>query len=159
MRKFNALLTVLILIFALPHAIFGSFQMLGVGNTALKAVSWAAMGLILIHTAISAKLTWDTITAQKSAGVSYFRENKLFWSRRISGFAVMVLLAFHLTAFGYYTEENAYRLQWFTMGKLTAQILLLMAVAVHVISNIKPLFLSFGIRNRKGWMHSLSLSM
>ena len=152
MRKFNALLTIFILALALLHAVFGSFQMLGIGNTAWKAISWIAAALVLIHTVIGVKLTWVTLETQKKAGVSYLKENKLFWARRISGFVVMVLLLFHLTAFGYYTEEGAYRLQWFTLGKLSAQLLLLMAVAVHIISNVRPMMISFGIKGMKQWI-------
>ena len=146
---FKRLINILVLF--LLHAIAGGFQMLGVGNTALKAVSWVTMSLIAIHIIIGIKLTADTLIAQRKAGVAYFKENKLFWVRRLSGFAVMLLLFFHFTAFGYYIGD-AYRLRWFTFGKLTTQILLVIALAVHVISNIRPVIISFGIKSLKQWI-------
>lgn len=92
----------------------------------------------------------DTFIAQRKAGVSYPKENQVFWVRRISGFIIMVLLIFHLTAFGY-DADGTYRLHWFTAGKLVTQILLAATVAVHVISNVKPMLLSFGIKGHKSW--------
>lgn len=150
MRKFNAVLTAVIMVLFLIHAILGAFQMMGIGNTVLKALSWAAMGLAAVHMIIGVRLTADTLRAQKSSGVSYFRENRLFWARRISGFAVMVLLFFHMSAFGYYAD-GAYRLQWFNTGRLITQILLVVTLAVHIISNVRPVMISFGIRSLKEW--------
>ena len=100
MRRFNAILTAAILLLLLVHAILGSFQLLGVGDTAVKGIAWTAAGLILLHTAIGVKYTADTLRVRKKTGAGYVRENKLFWARRVSGFAVMVLLFFHFTAFG-----------------------------------------------------------
>ena len=148
MRRFNAILTALILALFLIHAVLGGFQLLGVGNTAAKATAWVAVALIAVHTAIGVKYTADTLRVWKKTGVSYFKENQLFWARRISGFAIMVLLFFHLTAFGD-SGSGAYRLKWFDTAKLTTQLLLVAAIALHVITNVKPLLISFGIRSLK----------
>ena len=99
MRKLNAVLSMLILVLFILHAVFGSFQILGIGNTALKLLAWVSVCLIIVHTVIGIKLTWDTLRIQKKNGVSYFRENKLFWVRRISGFAVMLFIAAHIFVF------------------------------------------------------------
>ena len=148
MRKCNAVLTAAILVLFLIHAILGGFQLFGVGGTAVKGVAWAALALIVAHTAIGIKFTADTLRVWKKTGVSYFRENRLFWARRISGFAIMLLLAFHLTAFGD-SSGNAYRLKWFDGSKLAAQLLLVAALALHVITNVKPMLISFGVRSLK----------
>ena len=148
MRKWNAVLTALILVLFLVHAILGSFQLLGIGDTVVKAAAWAAAGLILLHAGISMKLTADTLRVRKKTGVSYFRENALFWARRISGFAVMILLFFHITAFGR-TVNGVYRLQWFDTAKLVTQLLLVASIAVHVITNVKPALIAFGVRSWK----------
>jgi succinate dehydrogenase hydrophobic anchor subunit len=148
MRKLNAILTVFILVLFLLHAVFGSFQIIGIGGGALKVAAWTALVLTVVHMVIGVALTWQTLKALKAAGVSYFKENKLFWARRISGFAIMLLIFFHLTAFGY-TENGVYRLYWFTAAKLTTQILLVAAIAVHVITNVKPVLISFGIKSFK----------
>lgn len=151
MRKFNAILTMAIMVLFLLHAILGGFQLLGVGNTALKAVAWVSVGLIAVHTVIGVKLTADSLKVWKKTGVAYFKENKLFWARRISGFAIMVLLLFHLTAFGS-GSGGAYRLQWFDGFKLAANLLLVLSIAVHVITNVKPMLISFGIKSLKQWV-------
>ena len=148
MRKWNAILTAAILLLFLVHAVLGGFQLLGVGSTAVKIIAWICVGLIAVHTVIGAKLTADTLRVRKKTGVGYFRENTLFWARRVSGFAVMVLLAFHLTAFGDNSGAQ-YRLAWFDTGKLITQILLVAAIALHVLSNVRPMLISFGIRSLK----------
>ena len=154
MRKWNAILTAAIMVLFLLHAILGGFQLLGVGSTALKGVAWAATALILAHTVIGVKLTADSIKVWKKTGVGYFKENKLFWARRISGFAIMVLLFFHLTAFG--TDAGgAYRLRRFTDFKLATQLLLVAAIATHVITNAKPMLISFGVKRLKPYVNDI----
>ncbi|MBR1497311.1 MAG: pilus assembly protein PilX [Oscillospiraceae bacterium] len=148
MRKCNAILTAAILLLFLLHAILGSFQLAGLGGTAAKPVAWAAAVLILVHTGIGVKFTADTLRVWKKTGVSYFRENRLFWARRISGFAVMALLLFHFTAFGD-SGGAAYRLKYFGRGRLAAQLLLVAAIALHVLTNVKPMLISFGVRSLK----------
>ena len=150
MRKRNAILTAAIMVLFLLHAIFGAFQLFGVGQTALKATAWAALALVILHTLIGVKLTADSVKVWKKTGAGYFRQNKLFWARRVSGFAVMALLAFHMTAFGYY-NSGAYRLRRFTDCKLAAQLLLVAAITVHVVTNVKPMLISFGVRSLKKW--------
>ena len=151
MRKWNAILTAAIMVLFLLHAIFGAFQLFGVGPTALKAAAWTALVLVALHTLIGVKLTADSIKVRKKTGVGYFKQNKLFWARRVSGFAVMVLLAFHMTAFGY-SNGGAYRLRWFTDFKLATQILLIVTLAVHVLMNVRPMLISFGVRGLKKYV-------
>ena len=146
MRKINAVLTGIILLLFLLHGILGSFLLLGVGDTAAKAVAWAAAALILLHTLIGVKFTADTLRVLRKTGVSYFKENWLFWARRVSGFAVMLLLFFHFTAFGD-SSRDAYRLKEFGRGSLSAQLLLAAAIALHVLTNVKPQLIAFGVRS------------
>ena len=151
MRKCNAILTAVILLLFLAHGVLGAFQMMGIGSTVLKTLAWVSVILVAVHTVIGIKFTADTLRAWKKTGVSYFRENKLFWARRISGFAIMVLLVFHLTAFGH-TVDGAYRLQWFTSFRLATQLLLVASIAVHVIANVKPMLISFGVKRFRQWV-------
>ena len=148
MRKWNAVLTAAIMLLFLAHAILGGFQLLGVGGTAVKALAWSCAALIAAHTVIGIKLTADTLRVRKKTGVGYFRENTLFWARRVSGFAVMVLLVFHITAFGDYSGAQ-YRLRWFDTAKLVTQLLLTGTLALHILSNVKPVLISFGVRSLK----------
>lgn len=148
MRKFNAVLTALILILFILHSVFGAFLMLGMGSGALKTAAWVAAGLTVLHVIVGVKLTIDTLKVQKKTGAAYFKENRLFWARRISGLAVMVLLVFHFTAFGK-TENGVYRLVPFDFIKMWVQILLAAALGTHIISNVRPMLISFGVKGIK----------
>ena len=148
MRKINAVLTVLILILFLLHGVAGAFQLFGAGSNTLKILGWISLGLVAVHTVIGIKLTADTLKVQKQTGAPYFRENLLFWARRISGFALIFLFGFHITAFGS-NASGVYRLLPFGTFKLVMQLLLAASLAVHVISNVRPMLISFGIRSLK----------
>ncbi|MBQ9625376.1 MAG: pilus assembly protein PilX, partial [Clostridia bacterium] len=124
MRKFNAALTAVIMLLFIAHAVFGSFQMLGITGAVLEHLARGMAVLVILHALIGVKLTIDTLKTQKEAGVSYFKENKLFWIRRISGFGVMLFLCFHMFAFGGKNANGVYRLYAFTGFKLVANLLL-----------------------------------
>ena len=116
MRKYNAVLSMGILVLFLVHAIAGGLQMAGFlpgGSQVMKVLAWVMLGLIAVHIVIGCKLTADTLRAIKRSGASYFKENQLFWTRRISGFTILIPLVMHLFIF---RESNAeaYRLQVFT---------------------------------------------
>ena len=148
MRKWNGVITAGILVLFLAHAVMGSFQLYGVGNTALRHTARAAMILVVIHAVISAKLTLDTIRTVRRTGAPYIRQNLLFWARRVSGFALLVFLVLHMTAFST-GGGGAYRLKWFNTGRLVTQILMVLTLGIHLISNIKPALITFGIRGLK----------
>lgn len=148
MRRFNAILAMVILALFLLHGILGAFQMFGWGTVTSKALTHGLLTLICVHVALSLALTAQSIRTWKRTGAPYFRQNALFWARRISGVAIMVLLAFHLTAFSY-TSAGAFRLKWFDGFKLATQLLLVLTIAVHVITNVKPVLIAFGIRRLK----------
>ena len=120
MRRFNAVLSAAILALFLIHGVAGGLQLLGLrpASQAMRVLAWTAVGLIVIHVVIGIVLTARSIGAAKKAGASYPGLNALFWARRLSGLAVMVLLLFHLTAFGD-SSGPLYRLAWFTRTKRT----------------------------------------
>jgi len=144
-RRLNAVLTAVILVLFIAHAVMGSFLLIGAADTALKAVAWICLALVLCHTVISTKLTIDTLRICRRTGAPYFRQNAAFWAKRISGFAVMILLAFHMFAISG-SSNGLYRLKVFDSFKLASQLLLVAAIAVHVLSNVRPLLTSFGIK-------------
>ena len=151
MRKWNAVLSLAALVLLLIHGILGSFLLTGAGSTALKPLAWAAVALIAVHGVLGVKYTVDSILVWKKTGAGYFKENRLFWTRRISGFALLVFLLFHLTAFRAAAGE-VYRLQWFTGAKLACQLLLVTSLAVHVLTNLRPLTMSLGLRGGRKWL-------
>ena len=152
MRKWNALLSMGILALLLVHGIAGGLQLAGLlpgGSLVMKVLAWVMLGLIVLHTCIGVKLTADTLTACKKSGASYFRENRLFWLRRVSGLAIMAFIACHLLIFTGTAQDGIVRLHLFEGMQLITQILLVASIAVHVLSNIKPLMLALGVRGGK----------
>ena len=55
----------------------------------------------------------------------------------------MLLLTLHLFAFTYTVSGNV-RLLWFNNPRFAVQLLLVLSLAVHILSNIKPLLISLG---------------
>ena len=151
MRKLNAVITALILVLFLIHGVSGGFQLAGViagGSVIMKTLAYIMSALILLHTVIGVILTADTLKALGRSGAGYFKQNKLFWLRRISGLAVMVFIVSHIIIF-IGVNDGAYRLAEFGGVQLATQILLVVSIALHVISNAKPALISFGIKSFK----------
>ena len=98
--------------------------------------------------ALSCILTAKAFKTWKVTGAPYFKENTLFWARRISGIAIMLLITFHLLAF-MSTTPDKFTLPFFGTAQLVTNILLVASLAVHVITNVKPMLISFGIRSLK----------
>ncbi|MBR0090880.1 MAG: pilus assembly protein PilX [Lachnospiraceae bacterium] len=152
MRRINAVLSAVILILFLVHGVIGGFQAAGLypgGVRLLQMLARLMFVLIIVHGIIGVKLTIDTLRAQKKAGVSYFRENKLFWARRISGFAIFILMFYHIILFIGTSTDGHYRLNLFEMPQLLLHLLFVAAIALHVIANVRPMMISFGIRGLK----------
>ena len=155
MRKINAILSMAIMALFLVHMVAGILELSGLmagGSAVLSVVAWVMAALIAVHAIIGIKLSADSIIACKKAGVSYFRENKLFWARRISGFAVMVFLIVHILIFRGSTQGGFYRLNLFAGAQLVSQILMVLSIAVHVITNVKPSLISLGIRSLRDYV-------
>ena len=152
MRKLNAILSAAILVLFVAHGVTGGFQLAGIlpgGARILKVMARALVTLIIVHGAIGIKFTLDTLRAQKKAGVSYFRENRLFWARRISGFAVFFLMLFHMVLFLGTGAGDVVRLSPFEMPQLLLHLLLIASIALHVIANVRPMLIAFGIARMK----------
>ena len=150
MRKLNSVLAMGTVVLFLVHAAVGGLQLAGLvpgGSRVMTVLAWVMAVFIVLHTLIGIKLTADTLSAMKKSGTGYFRENKLFWLRRISGAAVMLFIISHIILFMGETEGGAFRLSLFDSIRLAGQILLVLSVAVHLITNIKPLMISLGIKN------------
>ena len=151
MRRANAFISMLVLVLFLFHGIMGGFQLAGVipgGSKLMQTMARVMTALTAAHGVIGIKLTVDTLKAIKKAGTSYYRENRLFWLRRISGFAIMVFMLFHIMIF-MGKNDGTYRLDLFAGAQLATQILLVVATALHVITNAKPMLLSFGTKSYK----------
>ena len=148
MRKFNSILAAAILVLFIVHGFLGVLTMVDAVVIITKHMARFMLALIAIHTVLSCILTAKAIKTWKVTGAPYFKENALFWARRLSGFAIMILIAFHMTSF-MSTTPKTFTLPYFGGSLLTANILLVVSVAVHVITNVKPMLIAFGIRSLK----------
>ncbi len=148
MRKVNMVITMGMTITLLLHIVFGSLELAGIGGMPVRWLAWTLVGFIVVHTIIGTILTIQTLYSMKKSHVSYFKENKLFWLRRFSGLLIIIGMVFHLIIFSSRNNE-AYRLEVFTAMSLASQIFLVLAIAIHVISNVKPTLIAFGITDLK----------
>lgn len=148
MRRFNMFLVAGMLLTFLLHAIMGSLQLVGAGSGAMKTVAWVLVGFITAHVIVTTILTVQSLHARRLSGAGYFKDNALFWARRISGFLIIIPLIMHLAIFNASNAE-VYRLQEFTTGRMISQILLVAAIALHVLTNVKPALISYGVKGEK----------
>ena len=148
MRKANMAAVAGMLVTFLLHGIFGSIRLLGGSADTLKIVARVCVGFVMVHVILTGIMTAQTLIAWRKSGTGYFRQNKLFWARRISGFAIIIPLIMHIVIFSP-SNKDVIRLSVFTTGRLISQVLLVLSIALHVITNVKPALITLGIRNLK----------
>ena len=148
MRKINTILSVLLLVIFMLHGLMGSFMLLGIGSSAGKILAWVGVAVLAAHTVIGVILTINTLKISKNAGNSYLKQNVVFWARRASGLAILILMFFHIGLFGG-VQDGIYILFPFTTVKLITQLLLVAALFIHLFINIRPLLVSLGIISYK----------
>jgi hypothetical protein len=158
-RRINAIVSMMIILLLLVHGIAGSFQMMGIisgGSVLLKVITWIMFALIMVHMVIGVVFTIQTLKVSRKTGVYYFRENTLFWIRRISGFVLILLVALHLIVF-VETGNGVFRLGYFGEPQLIFQVLMLLALALHLLSNLKPLAITMGLYSGEGYSRDVLL--
>ena len=84
MRKWNTILSVLMLLIFMIHGIMGSFMLNGVGSSAGKLLAWIGVGILVVHTVIGVILTVQSLQTAKQSGKMYLKQNAIFWARRAS---------------------------------------------------------------------------
>lgn len=150
MRRINAVVTISIMVLFAIHMIWGGLELAGItrgGSGLFRSLSYMMLILIAIHIIISTRLTVDTCLSCRRAGVSYLRENRIFWIRRVSGLALVLFIAFHVLIFTGHESNGAYRLNYFGKAELATQILMVISLLVHLSTNIKPLKIAFGLED------------
>ena len=149
MRKLNTIFSVILIVIFLLHGIFGSLQLLRVNvNFPGKTLGWIGMAVLAAHTVIGVILTIQTLRASKKNGDNYIKQNALFWTRRASGLAILILIFFHIGTYGAKINGN-FVLFEFTTVKLIAQLLLIVALFVHIFVNVKPHLMAKGVIKHK----------
>lgn len=147
MRKANAIVTSGMLLCFVLHAIFGSLQLFGVaGSEGTHILGYITLSLCAVHVAIGLWLTAVGLYAGKKGGKSYFKNNMLFWARRISGLPIILTIVFHVCTINIGSAP-----------RLAMQILLAITIAFHVILNVKPVLISFGIKTLRSHTAGLAL--
>lgn len=152
MRRFNSLITAFIIALVLIHVIYGSLVLFGAspgGNRIMEVLTIVMFVLVVLHIVIGLKLTADTIKAVRRSGVSYPKENRLFWTRRISGFALLVFLILHVHILSGRHEGGVYRLSYFGILQLLVSLLFVISLLIHLITNIRPLKIALGLSDRR----------
>ena len=150
MRRLNLILVAGMLVSFLVHAIIGSMHLMGAQSN-LRALMIAADFLVAFmaaHVVVSIIFSVRTLKAIKKSGAHYFKNNLLFWARRISGFLIIIPMIMHLMIF-HSPKSEVYRLSAFTAGRLISQILLVAAIALHVLINVKPALMGFGVKGHR----------
>ncbi len=89
MRRLNLFLVVGMLVTFLAHAVMGALQLSGANTNTLKPLAWVCVGLMAAHIVVSAVLTVQTLYACKKSGTGYFRNNRMFWAKRITGLTIL----------------------------------------------------------------------
>lgn len=151
MRRINALTTVCVMVLFVMHLIWGAMILCGMikgGNQVFSFFSNLLIILILVHVLISLKLTFDTIAVWKKTGAAYLWENRLFWIRRVSGLALMLFIAVHMLIFSTDMSAGSPRLRLYDLPALISQILLVVSLLIHLLTNISPLRIALGLRDR-----------
>lgn len=145
MRKINGIIAAVVLVMFVVHGVFGALNMMNIAPIIVKWLSHTMLALIAVHAVISVGLSVRSVRTAIKTKAPYFTKNRLFWSRRISGLLILALVAFHLTAFGY-TKGGVFRLVPFDLFRLVTQILFILSIAVHIITNVKPMLITFGVK-------------
>lgn len=159
MRKLNSIVSMLLIVLFVVHAAAGGFQLMGVtagGNDIINRLAWLMAALLLVHVVIGIKLTADSAAAGRKSGHFYLRANALFWTRRISGFAMIIFIALHLMIF-VSSSGAIFRLKPFAGAELISQLLLAVTLIIHILANIKPLSLSFGVWGMRVYLKDILL--
>ena len=145
MRKINGIIAMTVLVLFLIHGLLGALNLMNIATVIVKALSYTMLALIIVHAVISIVLTVRSARTAVKTKAPYFRHNRLFWARRISGVLILALVFFHMTAFGY-TSGGVFRLVPFDVFRLITQILFILSIAVHIITNVKPVLITFGVK-------------
>ena len=160
MRRINSIATVAIMILFVIHLIWGALELFGMikgGSSLFSVLSYIMVGFIVLHVTLSLKLTFDSVRTMRRAGVSYWKENRLFWVRRISGFALMAFLIIHVIIFRGQNVGGVFLLQMFDVLRLISQILLVVSLFVHLVTNIRPLKIALGLEDKRNIRTDIAL--
>lgn len=162
MRKWNHILARIILALFLLHALMGSLMLLGFSTISFTPLSWLLFGTVILHGILGIISTFQSIKSGIQSRVWYIKENTAFFIKRISGLLIMILLIFHIQAYTV-SVNGQFFLREFTLCKMILQILLILAIFLHLAVSIKSMLIARGTINFKektmDWMLILSVML
>ena len=165
-RPANGVLSAVLLTCFMLHGVGNAFQIMGVGSPTSKALAFVTLLLAIVHGVAGIALTIADLLSQSARRgpatgerppshddqrdfgpkpKAYALRNARFWAVRASGLAVAALIAFHMATFLQVGGGGAYRLRLFGEAQLVQSVLLVAALAVHVLANARPLMVSLGV--------------
>lgn len=132
MRKINNILVHIIIALFLLHGVMGSLILLGVSTISFRVLSYIMLMVVIMHAIISMISTLRALEGGQKSKKWYLRQNAGFWTKRISGLSILVLLFFHMTA---YTRSNR---------TMIAQLLFILAIFVHLAVSVRSMLIARG---------------
>ena len=157
MRKWNAPAGALLIILAVIHGAAGAFELFGVtggGAQWFSVLSWLFLAVLVFHAAAGIMLTIDSIRIGRKSGAFYGKANIGFWTKRISGFAIILLIFSHLLVF-IGQGGGSFRLTLFEGPQLILSLLLAAATALHLLMNLRPLLIAAGASGYRKYLADL----
>lgn len=162
MRKWNHILARIIIVLFLLHALMGSLMLLGVSKISFLPLSWLLFIAVVVHGIFGIKATLASVRSGKAVGHWYLKQNAAFWTKRISGIAILLLLAFHVTAYTT-SVDGRFFLKEFTVCRMISQIMFILAIFIHLAVSVKAMLIAKGTVKFKertiDWMLVLSVMM
>ena len=148
MRRLNIILIAGMFLTFLLHGITGALTISGGNSDVNKIAAWICVFFVALHVIVTTILTVKTLHAIHKTKAGYFKNNIMFWIRRISGFTILIPLLMHLFIFNV-PPTDIYRLKAFDTGRFISQLLMVLTISLHVLTNIKPFMLAIGAKNYK----------
>ncbi|MBQ9058220.1 MAG: hypothetical protein IJ125_03430 [Atopobiaceae bacterium] len=144
MRKVNAIVSAALLIVFILHAVSGALLLSGASAQPQVIFSRILTLLLLVHLVIGVVLTVDGFRAIRASGVHYREATTRLLAVRLSGLAIAVFIGAHVASL-WMPAGDVQRMSEFGLLQLVMNIAFVVAVAVHILCNIRPLLISLGI--------------
>ena len=146
MRKINTILVLIIMLLLTDHIVFACMHLLGLNAGVLKPLAMMMMLFTVLHAIVSLIVTIRAEKVGINTKARYSKENKEFWARRVSGMFILVLALLH----GYImfkNEKGVPRIASMPKVLSFATPLLIIFILIHIMTNVKPLLISLGVKN------------
>lgn len=143
MRKWNNILARIIIILFLLHGLTGSLMLLGISTISFPLLAKILLAAVILHGLFGIVSTLPAVASGIKTGRWYFKQNAAFWTKRISGISIMLLLIFHIRMYTTSSEGRLF-LNEFTMCRMLLQIMLILSIFIHLTVSIRSMLIVKG---------------